>query len=349
MLNIEACRGGSLGKLSFWQPLKALAEVQVALIKFGERLEKVEEQIQELSTVPRFDRNPEWVPRFDVSPERFHGSSMEQLSLELVQTYNELYGLEKEQFFSRFELQKCQPPSPASCEKELGFLHEALIDPCRGVAWACEDESIKNSCIRQKRKFVQWTQVLCSKKHQGESQSQVLSCIRSGLDLLFATDNKVRAKEFAQAPPNKKHLVLWTRVAPDIRKTLLADIPLGFRLEETLLGAVAKLPGVEDLEGCSWAAQKSMWASNSASLIQEMKGGSEVYFVSGINLLEERGRPYGNTVAFKLELPQLYPKQDHVAQLTVVNLHRGTDVDHLCTAVRLALEAALKVSRFFKF
>ena len=123
------------------------------------------------------------------------------------------------------------------------------------------------------------------KNTKGNRSQEVLSCIRSGLDLLFATDNKVRAKEFAQAPPNKKHLVLWTRVAPDIRKTLLADIPLGFRLEETLLGAVAKLPGVEDLEGCSWAAQKSMWASNSASLIQEMMGGSEVYFVSGINLL----------------------------------------------------------------
>ena len=298
------------------------------LEKLERSTEKMEEQIQELSRVPRVN---------DTSPERLHGSSVEQLSLELVQSYNKLHGLEKEQFFSRFEIQKCQPPSKC-CEKEIKFLHAALEDPCRS---ACEDESVEGNCKRQKKKFVQWTQVVRSQKHQGEPQSRVLSCIRSGLDLLFATDEKVRAKEFAQAPSNKKNLVLWTRVAPDIRKTLLGDIPLGFLLEETLLGAVAGLPGVEELAACSWAAQKSLWASNSASLVQEMKGGSEVYFVSGINLLEERGRPYGNSVAFKLELLQLGLGQQHVAQLTVVNLHRGTDVHHLCAAVRAALQAAL--------
>ena len=111
----------------------------------------------------------------------------------------------------------------------------------------------------------------------------------------------------------------------------------GFILSQTMLGAVAQLPGVDDLRHCSWEAQKSLWASNSASLVAEMKAGKPVYFVSGIDLLGDRRRPFGKTVAFGLELPILGRAYNHVPELTVINIHRTTQLDHLCAAVRGAL------------
>ncbi len=116
-----------------------------------------------------------------------------------------------------------------------------------------------------------------------------------------------------------------------------------------MLGAVASQPGVEDFQGCAWASVKHMWASNSASLVQEMEGGSKVYFVSSIDLLEESKRPYGKTVAFSLELPQLGQATSHVREATVVNLHPGTRLDHLCAAVRAALASEASCRFFFFF
>ena len=73
-----------------------------------------------------------------------------------------------------------------------------------------------------------------------------------------------------------------------------------------------------------------------------MEGGSKVYFVSGIDLLQESERlerPYGKTVAFSLELPQLGKVASNVREAVIVNLHNGTNVDHVCAAVRAALSS----------
>ena len=64
-----------------------------------------------------------------------------------------------------------------------------------------------------------------------------------------------------------------------------------------------------------------------------------MYFVSGIDLLQESKRPYGKTVAFSLELPQLGKAASNVRQAVIVNLHNGTKVDHLCAAVRAAFSS----------
>ena len=108
-------------------------------------------------------------------------------------------------------------------------------------------------------------------------------------------------------------------------------------LSQTMLGAVSQLPGVDDLRHCSWEAQKSLWASNSASLVAAMQAGKPVYFVSGIDILGDHQRPYGETAAFGSELPILGRGYNHVPELTAINIHQTTQLDHLCAAVRGAL------------
>lgn len=59
--------------------------------------------------------------------------------------------------------------------------------------------------------------------------------------------------------------------------------------------------------------------------------------MSGKDLLGDFQRPIGQTVAFGLELPQLGQGHENVFQLTVVNLHEETKLEHLSTAVRATL------------
>ena len=270
-----------------------------------------------------------------------YGQSVEKTAAKLAEDYNKMSSEEKEAFLQSFA-EQCQSPE-AGCSERAEYFAKAFKDPCQGdgckngetVGYATK----RNICKTQKLKFVQWTQVMCSKMHNLEPKKSMGGCLKKGIDLLFATTSNVRAQEFAKAPPGKSNLVLWTRVSANLRKTLLRQIPKGFILTETMLGAVASQPGVEDFQGCAWGSVKQMWASNSASLIQEMEGGSKVYFVSGIDLLQESKRPFGKTVAFSLELPQLGQAASNVRQAVIVNLHNGTKVDHLYAAVRAALSS----------
>ena len=277
--------------------------------------------------------------------------SVENTAAKLAQDYNKMSSEEKEKFLESFT-EQCQSTPEAGCSERVEYFAKAFKDPCQGDG--CKNgETVENAtkgsiCKEQKLKFVQWTQVMCSKMHNLEPKKKMGGCVKNGIELLFATTNKVRAQEFAKAPPGKSNLVLWTRVSPSLRNTLLRQIPKGFILAETMLGAVASQPGVEDFQGCAWGSQKHMWASNSASLIHEMEGGSKVYFVSGIDLLQESERPYGKTVAFSLELPQLGQAASNVRQAVIVNLHNGTKVDHLCAAVRAAFSSEAEACFFLQ-
>ena len=211
----------------------------------------------------------------------------------------------------------------------------ALRNPCEGAG--CTDSGSSGSCRSQKLSFVYWARAVCIQLHKDESLLRAVDCIEAGMRLLFAEDGTARAKEWALAPRNKDRLVLWTRLSPEERQSLLQKIPDGFILSETLLGAVAQLPGVDDFEACDWNSQRGLWASNSASLVTELTAGKSVILVSGLDLLGESRRPFGQTVAFGLELPTLGQNFNHVPVLTVVNVHPGTQVDHLCAAARGAL------------
>eukprot|EP00434_Breviolum_minutum_P041163 symbB.v1.2.036615.t1/scaffold5208.1/size29809/2 len=305
--------------------LEKLENMEKSENKTMEKLEKFETHIQNLET---------------------YGPSVENTAAKLAEDYKKMSSEEQEKFLESFteqcQFSKTQTPE-AGCSERAEYLAKAFKDPCQGDGCknnqTMEKTTKRNICKDQKLKFAQWTQVMCSKMHNLEPKKKMGGCVKNGIELLFATTNKVRAQEFAKAPPGKSNLVLWTRVSPNLRNTLLRQIPKGFILTETMLGAVASQPGVEDFQGCSWWSQEHMWASNSASLIREMEGGSKVYFVSGIDLLQESQRPYGETVAFSLELPQLGKAASSVREAIIVNLHNGTNEDHLCAAVRAALSS----------
>ena len=180
------------------------------------------------------------------------------------------------------DLQKfpeCPYKDMLDCEKIVKFIERAVENPCSGSG--CEDPvgSAEGSCKSQKSRFIQWAQAICTQIHVGEPRKKVLDCILAGINLLFSKDNDVRAREWAVGPAGKRNIVLWTGVSEKQRKTLLQQIPDGFLLSETLLGALAELPDVENLLNCTWEVQKGMWGSNSASLVEEMQGGRHLGWI----------------------------------------------------------------------
>ena len=315
---------------------KRVEEMEMKFEKFEKFEAKTLEKLEKFET--KTMENTEMLKTHIQNLETY-GQSVEKTAAKLAEDYNKkMSSKEKEAFLESFT-EQCQSTPEAGCSERVEYIAKAFKDPCQGSGCKNENASKGSICKERKLKFVQWTQVMCSKMHNLEPKKTMGGCVKKGIELLFATTSNVRAQEFAKAPPSKSNLILWTRVEPDLRNTLLRQIPKGFILTETMLGAVASQPGVEDFQGCSWGSQKHMWASNSASLIHEMEGGSKVYFVSGIDLLQERERPYGKTVAFSLELPQLGKAASNVRQAVIVNLHNGTKVDHLCAAVRAALSS----------
>eukprot|EP00434_Breviolum_minutum_P033965 symbB.v1.2.030056.t1/scaffold3347.1/size58713/3 len=322
---------------------RKLLQLEQRIETVEEKVETVVENLQELQGHPKEKR---------VSNENHvKGRSVAKLCGELAQKYNSLNSQEEKMGFLLDSGSLGSFPSSTPQESEQNkrvdeLFWRATRNPCQGAG--CTDSGSSGSCHSQKYHFVFWARAVCVQLHKDESLWTVLDCIEAGIRLLFAEDDTARAKDWALAPRNKDRLVLWTRLSPEQRQSVLPKIPGGFMLSETLLGAVAQLPGVDDFEACDWDSQRDLWASNSASLVTELKAGKPVILVSGLDLLAEGRRPFGQTVAFKLELPTLGQNFNHVPVLTVVNVHPGTQVDHLCAAARGALgvnEAKLQLRK----
>lgn len=322
---------------------RKLLQLEQRIETVEEKVETVVENLQELQGHPKEKR---------VSNENHvKGRSVAKLCGELARKYNSLNSQEEKMGFLLDSGSLGSFPSSMPQESEQNkrvdeLFWKATRNPCQGAG--CTDSGSSGSCHSQKYHFVFWARAVCVQLHKDESLWTVLDCIEAGIRLLFAEDDTARAKDWALAPRNKDRLVLWTRLSPEQRQSVLPKIPGGFMLSETLLGAVAQLPGVDDFEACDWDSQRDLWASNSASLVTELKAGKPVILVSGLDLLAESRRPFGQTVAFKLELPTLGQNFNHVPVLTVVNVHPGTQVDHLCAAARGALgvnEAKLQLRK----
>ncbi|CAE7494676.1 ANKRD50 [Symbiodinium sp. CCMP2456] len=238
----------------------------------------------------------------------------------------------------------CDAKDQDFCNKSAARLEAALMDPCQGCG--CQShptveekrEAALRACVSQKRRFVQWASVVCQRRHKEDPLKSFYDCISAGMNLLFATNDKAPAQEWAKAPRLKSNLVLWSRVTSLHLLTVLSEIPEGFILGNTLFGAVVELPEVDHFRWCTFQVQQPTWASNSLSLISEMPANQRVYFVSGANLLSDEGRPFGESVAFRVELPSLGRFSGHVAELVVLNVHPETKMEQLATAVRVAVK-----------
>lgn len=238
----------------------------------------------------------------------------------------------------------CDAKNQDFCNKSAARLEAALMDPCQGCG--CQShptleekrEEYLRACVSQKRRFVQWASVVCRRRHKEDPLKSFHDCVSAGMNLLFATNDKAPAQEWAKAPRHKSNLVLWSRVTSVQLSMVLSEIPEGFILGNTLFGAVAELPEVDHFSNCTFQVQQPTWASNSLSLISEMPAKQRVYFVSGANLLSDKGRPFGESVAFRVELPSLGRFSGHVAELVVLNVHPETKIEQLATAVRAAVK-----------
>eukprot|EP00439_Symbiodinium_sp_Y106_P034632 s2494_g4.t1 len=271
-------------------------------------------------------------------------SGMEELLDELKEEFRS--HPTAEEFFQQQAVTNgsCDAKDQDFCKKSAARLDAALMDPCQGCG--CQghpsveekrDEYLR-ACVLQKRRFVQWASVVCRRRHKEDPLKSFYDCVSAGMNLLFATNDKVPAQEWAKAPKLKSNLVLWSRVTSAHLSTVLSGIPEGFILGDTLFGAVAELPEVDHFSNCTFQVQQPTWASNSLSLISEMPAKQRVYFVSGANLLSHKGRPFGESVAFRVELPSLGRSSGHVAELVVLNVHPETKIEHLATAVRAAVK-----------
>lgn len=130
-------------------------------------------------------------------------------------------------------------------------------------------------------------------------------------------------------------MIFWSRIPEDVPFSKIAKIPRGFLLSSTLLGALTRMPGVGDLEKCTWSCQEDMWASNSKGLLSQMPKLKPVYFVTGMNILQEVDRPFSEAVAFRIELPAL-AKADSLGELHLASLTPNTTCDDLTMAVKMA-------------
>ena len=181
----------------------------------------------------------------------------------------------------------------------------------------------------------------------GES-FQVLHCIGGALNLLNSTSANGLSgggDEWAKAPTGKESVIFWSRIPPSIPFSAISQIRGGFLLSSTLLGALTRMPGVGDLEGCDWSCQEGMWAANSKGLIDQMPSGKPEYFLTGMNILEEVTRPFKNTVAFRIELPALAAAQDEVkfGDVHLASLHEGLTCEDLTLAVKVAFRTEKKI------
>jgi len=323
---------------------RKLLQLEQRIETVEKKVETVVEKVQELQGHPKKENR--------VSNENHvKGRSVAKLCGELARKYNSLSSDEEKMGFllnsgSLDSFPSSTPQEMEQKKKADKLFWSATRNPCQGAG--CTDTGSSGSCHSQKYNFVFWARAVCAQLHKDQAFVRVVDCIEAGIQLLFAKDGTARAHEWALAPRNKDRLVLWTRLSPEQRQSLVQKIPGGFLLSETLLGAVAQLPGVDDFKACHWDSQRDLWASNSASLVTELKAGKPVILVSGLDLLGQSPRPFGDTVAFRLELPTLGQNFNHVPVITMVNVHPGTQVDHLCAAARGALgvnEAKLQLRK----
>ena len=133
-------------------------------------------------------------------------------------------------------------------------------------------------------------------------------------------------------------MIFWSRIPEDVPFYKIAKIPRGFLLSSTYLGALTRMPGVGDLEKCTWSCQEDMWASNSKGLVSQMPKLKPEYFVTGMNILQEVERPFSETVAFRIELPAL-AKADSLGELHLASLTPNTTCDDLTMAVKMAFRS----------
>ena len=133
-----------------------------------------------------------------------YGQSVEKTAAKLAEDYNKMSSEEREAFLESFT-EQCQSTTEAGCSERVEYFAKAFKDPCQGDGCEIVENATKgNICKEQKLKFVQWTQVMCSKMHNLEPKKKIGGCVKNGIELLFCNHQQGPSTRVCQSASGQK-------------------------------------------------------------------------------------------------------------------------------------------------